>query len=242
MSGERTGFAKSLGHLQDLFPFLLATLPRGGQGGDERSGDGDCESPSGSRLPTGGSLSPVNEPSCGHSALKLPAHQPSSLHPPNQSVTGYQRIHFIREEPEDQNVFLNQPQQSLAQCNGMDVMGSVAPVALMIQDPMTPMGQAGPLSMDTPIRLPTYSNNLKYRILCGNAAETCTSSVSKATGKFCGISPKESQEVKVTQELKNIQVEQMTKLQAKHQAECDLLEDMRTFSQKKAAIEREYAQ
>uniref|UniRef100_G1S5N3 F-BAR and double SH3 domains protein 2 n=1 Tax=Nomascus leucogenys TaxID=61853 RepID=G1S5N3_NOMLE len=43
-------------------------------------------------------------------------------------------------------------------------------------------------------------------------------------------------------ELKNIQVEQMTKLQAKHQAECDLLEDMRTFSQKKAAIEREYAQ
>uniref|UniRef100_A0A8I3NA70 F-BAR and double SH3 domains protein 2 n=1 Tax=Canis lupus familiaris TaxID=9615 RepID=A0A8I3NA70_CANLF len=48
--------------------------------------------------------------------------------------------------------------------------------------------------------------------------------------------------VKVTQELKNTQVEQMTKLQAKHQAECDLLEDMRTFSQKKAAIEREYAQ
>ncbi|XP_071074358.1 F-BAR and double SH3 domains protein 2 isoform X2 [Dasypus novemcinctus] len=48
--------------------------------------------------------------------------------------------------------------------------------------------------------------------------------------------------VKVTQELKNIQVEQMTKLQAKHQAECDLLEDMRTFSQKKAAIERDYAQ
>ncbi|KAF6103356.1 FCH and double SH3 domains 2 [Phyllostomus discolor] len=34
----------------------------------------------------------------------------------------------------------------------------------------------------------------------------------------------------------------MTKLQAKHQAECDLLEDMRTFSQKKAAIEKEYAQ
>ncbi|KAM6158377.1 F-BAR and double SH3 domains protein 2 [Rhynchocyon petersi] len=48
--------------------------------------------------------------------------------------------------------------------------------------------------------------------------------------------------VKVTQELKNVQVEQMTRLQAKHQAECDLLEDMRTFSQKKAAIEREYAQ
>ncbi|KAK4831324.1 hypothetical protein QYF61_016813 [Mycteria americana] len=33
--------------------------------------------------------------------------------------------------------------------------------------------------------------------------------------------------VKVTQELKNIQVEQMTKLQAKHQAECELLEDIR---------------
>ncbi|XP_077696929.1 F-BAR and double SH3 domains protein 2 isoform X3 [Eretmochelys imbricata] len=48
--------------------------------------------------------------------------------------------------------------------------------------------------------------------------------------------------VKVTQELKNVQIEQMTKLQAKHQGECDLLEDMRTFSQKKAAIEREYAQ
>ncbi|KAM4699854.1 F-BAR and double SH3 domains protein 2 isoform 2-T2 [Discoglossus pictus] len=48
--------------------------------------------------------------------------------------------------------------------------------------------------------------------------------------------------VKVTQELKNIQAEQMTKLQAKHQAECDLLEDMRTFSQKKAAVERDYAQ
>ncbi|KAM3837828.1 F-BAR and double SH3 domains protein 2 [Vipera latastei] len=48
--------------------------------------------------------------------------------------------------------------------------------------------------------------------------------------------------VKITQELKLIQAEQMTKLQAKHQAECDLLEDMRTFSQKKTAIEREYAQ
>uniref|UniRef100_A0A8C8Z931 F-BAR and double SH3 domains protein 2 n=1 Tax=Prolemur simus TaxID=1328070 RepID=A0A8C8Z931_PROSS len=35
--------------------------------------------------------------------------------------------------------------------------------------------------------------------------------------------------VKVTQELKNIQVEQMTKLQAKHQAECDLLEDMSQY-------------
>ncbi|XP_069496195.1 F-BAR and double SH3 domains protein 2 isoform X2 [Ambystoma mexicanum] len=48
--------------------------------------------------------------------------------------------------------------------------------------------------------------------------------------------------VKVTQELRNIQIDQMTKLQAKHQAECDLLEDMRTFSQKKSAIEKDYAQ
>uniref|UniRef100_A0A8C2Y7Y6 F-BAR and double SH3 domains protein 2 n=1 Tax=Coturnix japonica TaxID=93934 RepID=A0A8C2Y7Y6_COTJA len=47
---------------------------------------------------------------------------------------------------------------------------------------------------------------------------------------------------KFTQELKNIQVEQMTKLQAKHQAECELLEDIRAFSQKRAAIEKEYAQ
>uniref|UniRef100_A0A8C9L4S4 F-BAR and double SH3 domains protein 2 n=1 Tax=Serinus canaria TaxID=9135 RepID=A0A8C9L4S4_SERCA len=51
-----------------------------------------------------------------------------------------------------------------------------------------------------------------------------------------------TRQVKVTQELKNIQVEQMTKLQAKHQAECDLLEDIRAFSQKRAAIEKEYAQ
>uniref|UniRef100_UPI00398F3528 F-BAR and double SH3 domains protein 2-like n=1 Tax=Pristiophorus japonicus TaxID=55135 RepID=UPI00398F3528 len=48
--------------------------------------------------------------------------------------------------------------------------------------------------------------------------------------------------VKVTQELKNIHVEQMTKLQAKHQGECDLLEDLRTFSQKRIAIEKDYAQ
>ncbi|XP_066555430.1 F-BAR and double SH3 domains protein 2 isoform X1 [Amia ocellicauda] len=48
--------------------------------------------------------------------------------------------------------------------------------------------------------------------------------------------------VKVTQELKNIHAEQMTRLQVKHQAECDLLEDMRTFSQKKSAIEKDYAQ
>ncbi|XP_038674880.1 F-BAR and double SH3 domains protein 2-like isoform X1 [Scyliorhinus canicula] len=48
--------------------------------------------------------------------------------------------------------------------------------------------------------------------------------------------------VKVTQELRNIHAEQMTKLQAKHQGECDLLEDLRTFSQKRIAIEKDYAQ
>ncbi|XP_053564690.1 F-BAR and double SH3 domains protein 2 isoform X2 [Bombina bombina] len=57
-----------------------------------------------------------------------------------------------------------------------------------------------------------------------------------------GIMQPPPRKVKVTQELRNIQAEQMTKLQAKHQAECDLLEDMRTFSQKKAAVERDYAQ
>ncbi|KAG7470948.1 hypothetical protein MATL_G00119280 [Megalops atlanticus] len=48
--------------------------------------------------------------------------------------------------------------------------------------------------------------------------------------------------VKVTQELKNTHAEQMTRLHIKHQTECDLLEDMRTYSQKKSAIERDYAQ
>ncbi|XP_062308986.1 F-BAR and double SH3 domains protein 2-like [Osmerus eperlanus] len=48
--------------------------------------------------------------------------------------------------------------------------------------------------------------------------------------------------VKVTQELKHTHAEQMSRLQVKHQTECDLLEDLRTFSQKKAAVERDYAQ
>lgn len=34
-------------------------------------------------------------------------------------------------------------------------------------------------------------------------------------------------QVKVTQELKNTHLEQMTRLHFKHQTECDLLEDMR---------------
>ncbi|XP_072230622.1 F-BAR and double SH3 domains protein 2-like [Leuresthes tenuis] len=48
--------------------------------------------------------------------------------------------------------------------------------------------------------------------------------------------------VRVTQELKHTHAEQMSQLQIKHQTECDLLEDLRTFSQKRAAVERDYAQ
>ncbi|KAK9536937.1 hypothetical protein VZT92_006682 [Zoarces viviparus] len=48
--------------------------------------------------------------------------------------------------------------------------------------------------------------------------------------------------VRVTQELKHTHAEQTSRLQVKHQTECDLLEDLRTFSQKRAAVERDYAQ
>ncbi|XP_029924094.1 F-BAR and double SH3 domains protein 2-like [Myripristis murdjan] len=48
--------------------------------------------------------------------------------------------------------------------------------------------------------------------------------------------------VRVTQELKHTHAEQLSRLHMKHQTECDLLEDLRTFSQKKAAVERDYAQ
>ncbi|XP_008331249.1 F-BAR and double SH3 domains protein 2-like [Cynoglossus semilaevis] len=48
--------------------------------------------------------------------------------------------------------------------------------------------------------------------------------------------------VRVTQELKHIHAEQMNRLHIKHQTECDLLEDLRSFSQKRAAVERDYAQ
>ncbi|KAF1378255.1 hypothetical protein PFLUV_G00188650 [Perca fluviatilis] len=48
--------------------------------------------------------------------------------------------------------------------------------------------------------------------------------------------------VRVTQELKHTHAEQMSRLHIKHQTECDLLEDLRTFSQKRAAVERDYAQ
>ncbi|KAI4792146.1 hypothetical protein KUCAC02_033580 [Chaenocephalus aceratus] len=49
-------------------------------------------------------------------------------------------------------------------------------------------------------------------------------------------------QVRVTQELKHTHAEQMSRLQIKHQTECDLLEDLRTFSQKRSAVERDYAQ
>ncbi|XP_061902522.1 F-BAR and double SH3 domains protein 2-like [Entelurus aequoreus] len=48
--------------------------------------------------------------------------------------------------------------------------------------------------------------------------------------------------VRVTQELKHTHTDQMSRLHIKHQTECDLLEDLRTFSQKRASVERDYAQ
>ncbi|XP_076446804.1 F-BAR and double SH3 domains protein 2-like isoform X2 [Babylonia areolata] len=48
--------------------------------------------------------------------------------------------------------------------------------------------------------------------------------------------------VKPAVALKNIQTEQTSKLQAKHQQESDILEDIRTFFRQKAALEKEYAQ
>uniref|UniRef100_A0A8C4ZJC0 FCH and double SH3 domains 2 n=2 Tax=Gadus morhua TaxID=8049 RepID=A0A8C4ZJC0_GADMO len=48
--------------------------------------------------------------------------------------------------------------------------------------------------------------------------------------------------VKVTQELKNTHTDQMTRLHFKHQTECDLLDDMRSYTLKKGQLERDYAQ
>ncbi|XP_068600521.1 F-BAR and double SH3 domains protein 2-like [Brachionichthys hirsutus] len=48
--------------------------------------------------------------------------------------------------------------------------------------------------------------------------------------------------VRMSQELRQNHAEQLSRLQVKHQTECELLEDLRTFSQKKAAVERDYAQ
>ncbi|XP_072171194.1 F-BAR and double SH3 domains protein 2-like [Diadema setosum] len=47
---------------------------------------------------------------------------------------------------------------------------------------------------------------------------------------------------KIGQDLKNVQHEQWTKLQSKHQADTDILDDVREFSKQRAAIERIYAQ
>ncbi|GFN81506.1 F-bar and double sh3 domains protein 2-like [Plakobranchus ocellatus] len=48
--------------------------------------------------------------------------------------------------------------------------------------------------------------------------------------------------VKPNVALKNTHTDQVSKLQAKHQQECDLLEDIRTFFLRKSALEKEYAQ
>ncbi|XP_066506887.1 F-BAR and double SH3 domains protein 2 [Hoplias malabaricus] len=48
--------------------------------------------------------------------------------------------------------------------------------------------------------------------------------------------------VKLSQELKHTHAEQLSRLHVKHQTDCDLLEDLRTYSQKKAVIEKDYAQ
>ncbi|XP_061923212.1 F-BAR and double SH3 domains protein 2-like isoform X2 [Entelurus aequoreus] len=48
--------------------------------------------------------------------------------------------------------------------------------------------------------------------------------------------------VKVTQELKNTHTDQLTRLHFKNLTECDLLEDMRSYSLKKGQLERDYAQ
>ncbi|KAK0047821.1 F-BAR and double SH3 domains protein 2-like isoform X3 [Biomphalaria pfeifferi] len=42
--------------------------------------------------------------------------------------------------------------------------------------------------------------------------------------------------------LKNTHADQLSKLQAKHQQECDLLEDIRTYLARKSVLEKEYAQ
>ncbi|RXN13164.1 F-BAR and double SH3 domains 2-like protein [Labeo rohita] len=48
--------------------------------------------------------------------------------------------------------------------------------------------------------------------------------------------------VKVTQEVKHTHTEQLNRLQLKHQTDLDFLEDLRTYSQKKALIEKDYSQ
>lgn len=45
-----------------------------------------------------------------------------------------------------------------------------------------------------------------------------------------------------TKFLKNLHTEQIAKLQAKNQHECDLLEDLRTYTIKRSAIEKSYSE
>ncbi|XP_060556810.1 F-BAR and double SH3 domains protein 2-like, partial [Ruditapes philippinarum] len=48
--------------------------------------------------------------------------------------------------------------------------------------------------------------------------------------------------VKPSAQLKTLHSEQLSKLQAKHQQEFDLLEDIRTFARQRSVLEKEYAQ
>lgn len=45
-----------------------------------------------------------------------------------------------------------------------------------------------------------------------------------------------------TKFLKNLHTEQISKLHAKNQHECDLLEDLRTYTIKRSAIEKSYSE
>lgn len=45
-----------------------------------------------------------------------------------------------------------------------------------------------------------------------------------------------------TKFLKNLHTEQIAKLHAKNQHECDLLEDLRTYTIKRSAIEKSYSE
>ncbi|KAK2552092.1 F-BAR and double SH3 domains protein 2, partial [Acropora cervicornis] len=48
--------------------------------------------------------------------------------------------------------------------------------------------------------------------------------------------------IKILQLLRAIQTEQLSKLQLKYQQEQDLLEDVRTYTKQRSAIERDYSQ
>ncbi|XP_065116653.1 F-BAR and double SH3 domains protein 2 isoform X1 [Paramisgurnus dabryanus] len=55
------------------------------------------------------------------------------------------------------------------------------------------------------------------------------------------MQPPPPRKVKVTQEVKQTHTEQLNRLQIKHQTDWDFLEDLRTYSQKKALIEKDYS-